>query len=257
MKILVINPNTTGAITDAVLKAARGSAAKDTELVGVTAATGVATIASRTENLIAAQAMLELAAVHAHGYDALILGVSLDTALWPLRELLDIPVVGMTEAGIVYATLVSTRAGLLTYGLRMAPIYRELVAAYGMAARITAVAGVDLPPTAAFSDPVRVRRETLAAAQTMIDRDGAEALVLAGAAMAGLAAQLQTDLPVPVLDCSACAVLLAESLVRLKLPTPRAGSLMRPAPRAVSGVGTPLAALFEQTSRLPAFKRFP
>lgn len=251
MKILVINPNTTAAITDAVMNAARASAGPGTELVGVTAERGVATIASRTENLIASQAMLELAAEHAHGYDALVLGVSLDTALWPLRELLDIPVIGMTEAGIVYATLVSTRAGLLTYGLRMAPVYRELVAAYGMEARITTVAGVDLPPTAAFSDPVRVRRETLAAAQTMIDRDGAEALVLAGAAMAGLAAQLQSELSVPVLDCSACAVLLAESLVRLKLPKPRVGSLMRPAARAVSGVGTALAALFETPFETP------
>ncbi len=245
MKILVVNPNTTEAITAAVMDAARAVTGPGTELVGVTAEKGVATIASRTENLIAAQAMLELAAKHAHGFDALILGVSLDTALWPLRELLDIPVIGMTEAGIVYATLVSTRAGLLTYGLRMVPIYRELVAAYGMETRITAVAGVDLPPTAAFSEPGRVRRETLAAAQAMIDHDGAEALVLAGAAMAGLAAQLQPELPVPVLDCSACAVLLAESLGRLKLPKARAGSLMRPAPRALSGVGTAVAALFE------------
>lgn len=244
MKIAVVNPNTTEAITAAVMSAARAAAAPGTELVGVTAAAGVATIASRTENLIAAQAMLELAARHAPACDALILGVSLDTALWPLRELLDIPVVGMTEAGIVYATLVSTRAGLLTYGLRMAPIYRELVASYGMDARVTAVAGVDLPPTAAFSEPERVRRETLAAAQTMIDRDGAEALILAGAAMAGLAAQLQSELPVPVLDCSACAVMLAESLVRLGLPKARAGSLVRPAPRPVTGVGTALAGLF-------------
>ena len=245
MKILVVNPNTTEAITAAVMSAARAAAAPGTELVGITAEKGVATIASRTENLIAAQAMLELAAQHAHGFDALVLGVSLDTALWPLRELLDLPVIGMTEAGIVYATLVSTRAGLLTYGLRMVPLYRELVAAYGMEGRITAVAGVDLPPTAAFSEPARVRRETAAAAQAMIERDGAEALVLAGAAMAGLAAQLQPELPVPVLDCSACAVLLAESLARLKLPKARAGSLMRPAPRAVSGVGTAVAALFE------------
>jgi len=79
----------------------------------------------------------------------------------------------------------------------------------------------------------------------MVDRDGAEALILAGAAMAGLAAQLQSELPVPVLDCSACAVLLAESLVRLKLPKPRTGSLARPAPRPVSGVGTALAGLLQ------------
>jgi len=137
MKILVINPNTTAAITGAVMSAARAVAAPGTDLVGVTAETGVATIASRTENLIAAQAMLDLAARHAHAYDALILGVSLDTALWPLRELLDIPVIGMTEAGILAATMVSTRAGLLTYGLRMAPVYRELVASYGMEARVT------------------------------------------------------------------------------------------------------------------------
>ena len=249
MKILVINPNTTQAVTDAVMTVARATAGTDTELLGVTAETGPRTIGSRAENLVAAREMLELAAEHSRGCDALILGVSLDTALWPLRELLDIPVVGMTEAGILCATLVSTHAGLITYGVRMVPIYRELVASYGMQARIISVAGVDLPPTAVFSEPATVRRATLAIAQTLIDRDGAEAVVFAGAAMAGLAVELQSELPVPALDCSACAVLLAESLVRLKLPKPRIGSLASPGAREVSGVGAALAALFSGRGR--------
>lgn len=248
MKLLVINPNTTQAITDAVMEAARAVALPDTELAGVTAITGPATIASRAENLVAAQAMLELAAEHARGCDALILGVSLDTALLPLRELLDIPVVGMTEAGLLYATLVSTRAALITYGVGMVPVYRELVASYGLETRVPTVAGLDLPPTAAFSDPASVRHETLIVAQALIDREGAEALVFAGAAMAGLAAELQPELAVPALDCSACAVLLAQSLVRLKLPKARAGSLARPVARTVTGVGTALAALFQVPS---------
>ncbi len=45
--------------------------------------------------------VLQLAARHAEEVDAVILAVSYDTALYAAREMLDIPVVGMTEAAML------------------------------------------------------------------------------------------------------------------------------------------------------------
>ncbi|MFX6544518.1 aspartate/glutamate racemase family protein, partial [Acinetobacter baumannii] len=90
-----------------------------TELLAVTASFGPAVIGSRAENALAQHGVLELVAQHAPGCDAVVLGVSLDTALWACRELLDIPVVGMTEAGLLCGATVATRIGLLTNGARM------------------------------------------------------------------------------------------------------------------------------------------
>ena len=244
MRLLLINPNTTHAVTEAVLTAARASARPTTELRAVTAEFGPVVIGSRAENAVASHGVLQLAAQHAHDCDAVVLAVSLDTGLWACRELLDIPVIGMTEAGLLIGNTVATRIGLLTYGRRMGPLYRELAESYGIGARIAGIATLDLAPQQTFSEPQRVRAAVLAAAQQLVERDGAEAVLLAGAAMASMAAVLQPELDVPLLDGIACAVALAEARVGLPLPKAKVGSVSSTGGREVRGLTPALTSLF-------------
>ena len=244
MKLLLINPNTTQAVTDAVLAAARGAAHAVTELHAVTGRFGPAVIGSRAENAVAQHGVLELAAEHARGCDAVVLAVSLDTGLWACRELLDMPVIGMTEAGLLMGCTLATRIGVLTYGRRMAPLYRELAESHGLTARIAGIATLDVAPEQTFSEPERMREAALAAVRQLVERDGAEAVLLAGAAMASLAAVWQTEIDVPLLDGVACAVALAEARAGLRLPKARVGSVAATGGRAVSGLTPALTALF-------------
>jgi allantoin racemase len=191
--------------------------------------------------------VLDLAARHAAGCDAVVLGVSLDTALWACRELLDIPVIGMTEAGMLCGMTLATRVGVLTYGARMGPIYRELVESYGLGSRLAGVQTIDVTPQQTFEEPAVVHAAVLAGARVLIERDGAEAVLLAGAAMASMAEVLQRQLPVPLLDGVGCAVALAEAMVALKLPRARTGSVSATGGRAVHGVSPALSALFAKT----------
>ena len=224
MKILLINPNLTQAVTERVLQAAQAAARPGTELVAVTGTFGPQVIGSRAENALAAHGVLDLVARHAPGCDAVVLAVSLDTALWACRELLDIPVVGMTEAGLHTAALLVPRFGLLTYGQRLVPVYRELVDGCGLLGRLAAIGAVDVTPEQTFSEPERVLAAVQAEAQRLVDQ-GAEAVLLAGAAMAAMAPALQPALPVPLLDGVACAVGLAETLAHQRWPRPRASSI--------------------------------
>jgi allantoin racemase len=247
MKLLIINPNLTQAVTDAVLAAARARATPGTELLAVTGDFGPQVIGSRAENALAQHGVLDLAARHAAGCDAVVLGVSLDTALWACRELLDIPVIGMTEAGMLCGMTLATRVGVLTYGARMGPIYRELVESYGLGSRLAGVQTINVTPQQTFEEPAVVHAAVLAGAQLLVERDGAEAVLLAGAAMASMAEMLQPQLPVPLLDGVGCAVALAEAMVALKLPRARSGSVSATGGRAVHGVSPALAALFAKT----------
>jgi allantoin racemase len=103
MKLLMLNSNTTRKATDRVAQAARAAASPGTEIVSATGRFGGKVIGSRSENTIAAHACLDLAAMHAKGCAAVVLGVSLDTALWELLEQLAVPMTGMTEAGQLVA----------------------------------------------------------------------------------------------------------------------------------------------------------
>jgi allantoin racemase len=244
MKLLLVNPNTTQAVTDAVLLAARAVARPGTELKAVTGSFGPVVIGSRAENALAAHSMLQLVAEHAADCDGVVLAVSLDTGLWACRELLPVPVIGMTEAGLLMGCNLATCIGVVTYGRRMGPLYRELAEGYGLASRLAGIATLDVTPQQTFSDPQQVHDAALAAARRLVERDGAEAVLLAGAAMAAMASTLQAQIDVPLLDGVACAVALAEAQVALKLPKARSGSVSPTGGRTVLGVSPALTALF-------------
>ena len=213
MKLLVINPNTTQAVTDMVVCAAREAASRGTRITGVTGRNGPAVIASREGNEQAKPECLALAKRHARGHDAIVLGVSLDTALAELRSRHRIPVVGMTEAGCRVAASLAPRFGVLTFGSHMVPLYGSIVRGYGFGKRLAAVDAVDFHPTAVFLEPDKVGRATLRKVKAMRAL-GAGAVVLAGAVYAGMNRILQPLSALPLVDGMASAVLLAETLVR-------------------------------------------
>ena len=73
----------------------------------------------------------------------------------------------------------------------------------------------------------------------LVERDGCEVVVLAGAVMAGVPERLQARVAVPLLEGVSCAVAQAEMLVRLGCPKARSGSLAALPERDVTGLGEP------------------
>ncbi|MDW8444523.1 MAG: aspartate/glutamate racemase family protein [Acetobacteraceae bacterium] len=108
----------------------------------LTARFGPAVIANRAENAVAAHAVLDLLGEHGEGADAVLLAVSFDTGLAAARETLSIPVVGMTEAACLFACALGGRFGLISFS--SAAMYRELVAGYGLGARLAGIALIEL-----------------------------------------------------------------------------------------------------------------
>jgi allantoin racemase len=241
MRLLLLNPNTTPAITAQVAASARACALPDTEIVEATGEFGAAVIGTRTENAIAAHAALQAALTQPQPYDALVLAVSLDTGLDALREALDVPVVGLTEAALITATMVSRHAALLTLGQRMLPMYGELIAHHGFSSRVPVVEALTLAPQDFLDRPLD-SREVLREHCKRLANQGMEAIVLAGAVFAGHAAAIQSTVPVPLIDGAPAAVALAEMLVRLRLPKAELGSLAAPHDRASNALAPQLAA---------------
>jgi allantoin racemase len=68
-----------------------------------------------------------------------------------------------------------------------------------------------------------------------LTHDGAEAIVLGCAGMTDLARDLERKAGVPVLDGVACAVSLAESLVRLGLKTSKRSTYAAPLAKPYAG----------------------
>jgi allantoin racemase len=228
MRILLVNGNTTQAVTDRMAAAARAAASPDTEIVPVTARFGAEIIGSRVETAVAAAAVVERLAHAAEGCDAAIIGASVDPGLAAAREMLDIPVLGITEAALHTACLLGGRCGAIVMSANSATILREMADACGLGIRLGAVHTLPLTPLDLIADPAATARSIGAAAEGMVAQDGVDTIVLIGAVMAGIPAVVQPAVRVPVVEGVSAAVVLCEALVRLRLPPPRAGSYAAP-----------------------------
>src|SRR5262245_59842282 len=113
MKLLVVNPNISESVSRLIGEEARRAASAGTELTVLTAAFGVAYIETRFEALIGAYAAANLVAEHAPGHDAAIIAAFGDPGIGGIREVLGIPVVGLTEAALASACLLGNRFSIV------------------------------------------------------------------------------------------------------------------------------------------------
>ena len=251
MRLLIVNSNTSAYVTSRVAEAARAVARPDTEIVARNGRFVAHVIGTRTELAVAEHATLDLLAQFAEGperADAVVIAVSYDVALRAAREMLDVPVVGITEAALLTACMLGGQIGLVVFGDRVLPLYQELVRSYGLQDRVAGWRVVESNAPYAAGDQSQAEAMAVAAANALVRQDGAEVVVLTGAVMAGVPARLQPQIDVPVLDGVSCAVRQAELLAAMRPIKPRTGSYAALPPREMSGVDAALAAQFGRRS---------
>ncbi|MEQ9638964.1 MAG: aspartate/glutamate racemase family protein [Alphaproteobacteria bacterium] len=214
MRILVVNSNTTRAVTDMIAAEARRVAAPDLEIEAVTAPFGPASIQTRAHAAVAAHATLEAFQTRSAGFDAGIVACFIDPGLAAVREAMPYPVVGIGEAAYLTACTRGSRFSVLTLGSSMLQPIREEVARHGLASRLASVHGLPVGVVAAAGDQAALLQPMRALIDRAVNDDGAEVVVLGGAALAGLIPKLG-DAPVPLLDGVACATGLARSLAAM------------------------------------------
>lgn len=243
MKILLLNPNTTVSVTERMAAVARAVAGPGTEIVPLTAPRGVPYIATRAEAQIGGAVALEMLADNLDGIDAVIDAAFGDPGIGALRELSPVPVVGFAEAGLLTACMVSRRFSVVSFARALGPWYRECVEYHGLAGRLASIRLVDRP----FGSIDSVQDEFLdllvEAAERAAVEDGADAVILAGAPLAGLSGRVADRVSVPLVDCIGAAVRQAETLVLLGVRKATVGNFRRPDPKPSEGLAPRLAAL--------------
>jgi Asp/Glu/hydantoin racemase len=242
MRILLINPNTTPSITETVAAHARSVAPADVEFLPVTGRFGARYIASRAASAIAGHAALDAYAEHGAGCDAVYLACFGDPGLLALKELAPVPVVGMAEAACLFACLFGRRFSIVTGGERWGPMLEEFVASQGLAGRLASLRTVAPTGGEIARDPETALASLGAACTAAAQEDGADVVILGGAALAGLARRISPRIPVPVLCSVETGALAAIAAARLGVSKAAMGS-SAPAPPADSiGLAAELAA---------------
>ena len=151
MRLMLINPNTTVAITEKVAAEARRIGGPGIDIIPVTGRFGARYIASRAAYAVAAHAALDAFAACAEPHDAVMLGCFGDPGLDALREISPKPVIGMADASIAAAAKRAGTFSIVTGGERWVAMLEEFVASRGLADRLASVRAVT--QTAALKSP--------------------------------------------------------------------------------------------------------
>lgn len=236
MKIAVINPNTTTAMTRRIGEAAKAVAAPGTQILARNPTTGPTSIEGYVDEIYSVPGLLaEIQKAEAEGAQGHVIACFDDTGLEAARCVANYPVVGIGEAAFHMACLLAGRFSVITTLHRSIAAIEQNLLKYGLERRCCRVRAVEVA-VLDLEDPAcdaagRMAEEIAAA----LREDRAEAIVLGCAGMAAFAASLSKQSGVPVLDGVGCAVKLIEGLQALGLTTSRIGGYQRPLPKSYAG----------------------
>lgn len=231
MRILVINPNTTQSMTDAIGEAARKVAQPSTDIVAISPKRGPRSIEGYMEDYVAAVATLETLVENRGKYDAFVIACYGDPGLHAARELMDEPVIGIAEASMHMACLVAHRFSIVSVIHRIKPFLEDMVRMSGLEDRCASVRTTDLAVLDIEKDFDKARAILVAESRRAMDEDGAEAICLGCAGMGPLDKAMQAELGIPVLDGTGCAVKMAEACHGYGITTSKFKAFKAPEPK--------------------------
>lgn len=196
-RILVVNPNTTDAVTQAYVDAITAISPPDMTFEGVTGTFGAKIVTVEAENTIAAYGTLDLIAKHVVGFDAVILAISFDSGLSAAQSILPLPIVGISHAALHAAAQGERTVGVIFFGEESRTLYQSLIQTYGVTpvgCVTIEIGSVDdyLTPRSQDTAVVKAATELIAA--------GAQSIAILGTAIVGMAERLQPDAAVPLYD---------------------------------------------------------
>lgn len=235
MRILTVNVNTTQSMTDSIAEAARAVAEPGVEIVGLTPRFGAPSCEGNMESYLAAVGVMDAVASYDQPFDAVIQAGFGEHGREGLQEMLDQPVVDITEAAASMATFVGRSYSVVTTLDRTVPLIEDRLRLAGLMERCASVRASNTSVLDLEADEGAAIRSIVAEAQRAIDEDRAEVIVLGCGGMAALEQAVREQCGVPVVDGVAAAVTVAQSLVRLGLKTSKSRTYATPLPKDLKG----------------------
>lgn len=210
-ELLVINPNTSSSVSGLLQDHVQTVAGQGVRVRTATARFGAPYIACEASYAVAAHAVLDAwATALANGArpHAVLIGCFGDPGLHALREASPVPVTGLAEASFIAAAR-RGRFAVVTGGERWAPMLRRLALALGHADALAAIHTVAPTGVQLAADPQAACALLARACAEAARQTGAHTVVLGGAGLAGMAARVQAQVDVPVVDSVTAGALWA------------------------------------------------
>jgi allantoin racemase len=153
MAVILINPNSTEAMTQSALNAARETS-PEIAFEGWTSTFGPASIEGAKDGAKAIPPLLDLVRrASASGAEAIIIACFDDTGLAEAQALAACPVIGIGQASFAFASLLSGQTAIVTTVKAAIPVITANINAQGHGATIQHIVAADVPVLTLANDP--------------------------------------------------------------------------------------------------------
>ena len=219
MKVLLVNPNTSELVLDTMMGSAKRAALETTELLGMRSPAGTSSIDSSYGDYMSAPHMIEAVRhkVAAERPDAVVLAGFGNVGIFALKEILDIPVVSISESSMAMACQLGHRFSCVTMLPQFIPYQQDIVRLFGFEAKCASVRSININVEDAARERERTLAELTEAVQKIVAEDQAEVIILACGGLCDFDRELTEISGVPVLDPVIVGVKTAEALVQMGL----------------------------------------
>lgn len=216
MRILIINPNTTASMTEAISAAALKVASAGTMIIAVNPDHGPASIQGPEDGEAALPGLFDVFDRHMTGedpFDAVIIACFDDTGLSELRARSDALITGIGEAAYRLAAETAAPFSVVTTLAVSIPVLEYNIKSYGLAAQCARVRASEIPVLDLERHPQQSRLRIGSEISIAIKRDHCRSIVLGCAGMADMARILENEYSIPVIEGVSAAVAWCERQV--------------------------------------------
>jgi allantoin racemase len=213
--IVVINPNSTEAVTaaiDVALEPLRLSGGPN--IVCQTLHEGPPGVESQQDADSVIEPLCRTIAAQGNSANAFVIACFSDPGLYAAREATAKPVLGIAECGILTALTLGHRFGVISILAKSVPRHLRYVAAMGVGDRLAADLPIGLGVTELGDARTTMARMTDIGCR-LRDQHGADVLVMGCAGMARYRDELEAAARIPVVEPTQAAVAMALGRVRL------------------------------------------
>ena len=205
MAVIIINPNSTVSMTEAMVMQAR-RAAPNQSFEGWTSHDGPPSIQGPKDGEIATQPLLKLVDQASRaGADGIVIGCFDDTALDQAAAAADCPVIGIGQASYHYAALTNWRFSVVTTLSVSVPIIEDNIRRTGLSRFMSKVRASEVPVLELETAPGKAAEAIKSEALQAQNLDEISAIILGCAGMVEVYDQVERALSVETIDPITCA----------------------------------------------------
>jgi allantoin racemase len=236
LKILVINPNTNPKNTKVISDAIEPFKPKDIIVDVVSPDKGPVGLESYFHNYLAAvNVHKRIKEAEQEGYDGVVIACYGDPGIEAAKEIVEIPVVGITEASYALAKLLCTKFLVVVSAETAVPRQIRYIKSLGIPDYQYDVRPIGLTVLGVMSDRVSAKELIANNCEIALKETGAELIVMGCSGFSGLRTELENQLKVPIIDPVVAGVKICKTLIDMGLSQSKVSTFKTPPEFEIKG----------------------